>query len=468
MGDKPVYAFPVEFEENVVRLLLHDRAFLLGSRKAIDADYFQDPELRWIAASTLKVFDESRGHPTVGSILTEVSTKAPPGIVVGHAVRRTRRLFKAGLSEDAAYVREKVITFGKHQRLLAVTAAAGSYLEAGDYDKYVADIEEANTLTYEKADLFYDYYAEAEKRIEGYEETLKNCVPTGIAEVDQHLQGGGLGPGEMGIVMGLPGFHKTTTLCNIGFAAMKRGLSVFHATFEVSALKTSRRYDCRMSGFSLAETLVRRRKAKKRIDRFKEKTGSKLLVKWWPGRVCTIRELEATMRLLEASRGFRPDIILADYVAKMAPEGKYDSRMSRMAIGEMYADFRSLGGMLGIPVWSAIQSNRDGFNKKDEDEVISQENAAESFEPIREADVVLTLNQTKVEREQGIMRIHGAKVRDDAAFWTESVAIKMDRYTISPLELDEKPVLLNGEDDEPEAEERKVYVPRFAAPPRRP
>lgn len=442
------YDFPVEFQSNVVRLILNDRGFLLGYRKALDPAYFTDVNLSWIVECALLIFDRAKGHPTPGSLIAAVRKNAPEGIEIDACEAKARRIYKKGVPEDSAYVRDEVVAFGRHQRLKAVIAESGTYLQGGDFDQFVADVGEANILTSDAAAPFYDYERLTKARIDDYEESLKNCRGTGIEAIDKHLQGRGLGPGEMGILMGLPGFHKSNFLVNIGMAAREQGLSVFHGTFEVSSLKTARRYDCRISGMTLGQMLARRDRAKTRIERFNEKHPGRLIIHWWPGRTCTMAELEQYLRWLAAHKGFKPDVLIADYVAKMKPGQNYDSRMSRMGIAEMYQDFRSLAGMLGVPGWTAIQANRLGYGTtRDEDTVLTEENCAEAFEPIRDADVVVTLNQTKEERAEGEMRLYGAKVRDEASQWIERVKIDAARSTVASVS--SKPEAFEDLEDHP-------------------
>lgn len=453
----PQYTFPPEFQSNVVRLILNDKGFLLGYRKALDAAYFTDPNLSWIVESALKVFDHAKGHPTPGSVLAAARKNTPEGLDAEEVEAKARSLYRKGVPEDAQYVRDEVVTFGRHQRLKAIIADSGGYLDSGEFDRFVSDVQDANTLAADAASPFYDYAALTEERIERYEEGLKNCRATGINAIDRHLQGGGLGPGEMGILMGLPGFHKTTFLCNIGMAARNAGLSVFHATFEVSAVKTARRYDCRISRMTLAQTLLNRSRARRRIETFNNAHPGRLIIHWWPGRACTMAEFEQYLRWLAVHKGFKPDLLIADYVAKMKPSQTYDSRMSRLGLAEMYGDFRSLCGALEIPGWTAIQANRAGFQAmKDEDGVLTEENAAEAFDPIRDADLVITLNQTREERAEGEMRLYGAKVRDEASQWTERVRIDPARYTVSSVEA---PAEDGGLDDHPANEGREEPPP---------
>lgn len=428
------YDYPVEFQANVVRMILCDPGFLLSHRKAVDAEYFTDPELGWIAEAAITIFDKVKACPTAGSVLSRVAKRVPEGLDADACVTRARALYRKGAPRDAAYVTEQVVEFGRHQRLKQVIAEGPSYLADGSFDAFAQAVQDATQIAADASVSVYEYERNTAERINKYEDTLKNAVPTGVSTIDAHLQGGGIGPGEMGIFMGLPGFHKTTWLCNVGMAARERGLNVFHATFEVSAVKTARRYDCRIARMSLEKMLLNRRKARTKIEAFNAEHPGSLRIRWWPGRVCTMQELEQQIRWLAVHRDFKVGMLIADYVSKMKPAGRYDSQTSRLGIGELYSDFRSLAGVLGVPCWTAIQANRAGYSSTRADEgVLTEENAAEAFEPIRDADVVLTLNQTRAERTQNEMRVYVAKNRDGVSQQIIPIRVNPDRYTVSPL-----------------------------------
>lgn len=450
MGDT-VYSFPREFQEGILALVLHDKAFLLGFRKAIDASYFTEADIGHVVDGALTIFDKAKSAPGLGSLLAVSLEEPPPGTDPEEIERLIRRSFKRGLPEDAPFIRDKVIDFGKHQRLQAALAESGEYLALHDFGKVVDLVSDAAVLTADAATPYYDYAAEVDHRIDSYQETLEGCIPTGIRAVDRHLQGGGLGPGEMGVFIGLKGGHKTTMLCNIGFHALRTGRNVLHATFEVSSVKTARRYDCMVTGMPLSSVLVKPTTTKKKLHAWLQEKKSKLIIQWWPKRQCTISGLADYIQWLRLKKGFVPDVLIADYVTKMRPEKEYDARMTRLAVADLHTDFCSLVGSLQIPGWTAIQANRESFKRLDEDDVITSENMAESLEPARDADLIITLNQTKEERKRGRLRLYGDKVRDGPGEWIEKVDIAADRYTVTDLPDDDE------EEGQSEPEEKKKY-----------
>lgn len=436
---KSRYAFPVEFQANVVRLLLSEPSFLLSYRKALDPDYFTDPELAWVAESALRIFDKVRSCPTPGSVLAAVTTDVPDGLDSDECEARARRLYRKGPPRDSAWVIERVADFGRAARVRRLLSEGPQYIERGDYDAFSKAARDATDLASDANVDVYDYARETKSRVLTYSDVITGAVPMGIPAIDQRLEGGGLGPGEMGVILALSGYHKSTMLCNIGMWARRHGLNVFHASFEISEVKTARRYDCRIAGVSLKQMLLDRVGAVAKIREFNKTHPGRLYMKRWPKRKCTVADLDTYLRGLEARTGFRPDVLVADYCANMRSESSFSGDNKRHAVAEIYGDFLALCIERGVPGWTAIQSNRAGNEKmKAEEGVLTAENCAEAYEPIRDAHLIFTLNQTQIERENNELRIYCEKNRDGEAKWIERVAIRPDRYTVTALSSEEK------------------------------
>lgn len=434
MTDK-AYDFPREFQQDVLRLFLMDGTFLLGYRGALDAAWFTAPEHRAIAEAALHVFDKTKAQPSAGSLLAAVPDVLEAGCDEEEVYALVRNLYESGIPGDASYIRDRVIDFGRKARLETVLLQGPVYLESGDYDRFVEDVREANVLSADAEAPIYDYVETLQARLDNVRGVQDRVIPTKIEAIDMHLDGGGLGAGEMGLLLGLPGFGKTTTLVNIGYGALESGFKVFHATIgDLSARKAAFRYDCRISGMTGLELRSNRAMAYDRIVNWMNERGGqdRLKINFWPAGRVTVPELETHLRWLEARYTWRPDVIVVDYGLKMASRRNYGENR-RLAVAEIHEDLRALGAVLHAPVWTGFQSNRMGHGVGDEG-VIGQEHAGEGFDPVRDADVIISLNMTQEERHSGRLRLHGAKVRDDEAGWTETVRMDFARHTISALD----------------------------------
>ena len=89
------------------------------------------------------------------------------------------------------------------------------------------------------ADLGMDYLTDFEER---YDETARDTVGTDWDCINE-LMNGGLGPGELGVVVAPSGVGKTWVLAALGAAAVKAGKTVAHYTLELSQGYVGLRYD---------------------------------------------------------------------------------------------------------------------------------------------------------------------------------------------------------------------------------
>ena len=242
-------------------------------------------------------------------------------------------------------------------------------------------------------------------------------VPTGLMDVDRVLEGG-LGGGELGIVLAPQNRGKSTTLINIGYGAagIMSGRNVIHFVHEMSEKQTAKRYAARLTfrfpkrGDDLDEyadeviaSARRLLKGKIRIIGNDNEDGAP-----GAGGKTTTGDIEHYVNRMIAE-GFEPGLIIDDYPDLIAPPAKYnDKRFELSAIYEWYRDYART---LGVPVWGASQANREAYNK----EIITLDSIAEDIGKASIADVIMALCQTYDEKQLEICRLVMAKVRDGAS-----------------------------------------------------
>ena len=79
-----------------------------------------------------------------------------------------------------------------------------------------------------ETDLGHDYKGDFDERAS---ELKRSTVPTNWTPIND-LMDGGLGPGELGVVVAPSGVGKTWILTALGADAVRRGLSVVHTLWS--------------------------------------------------------------------------------------------------------------------------------------------------------------------------------------------------------------------------------------------
>jgi replicative DNA helicase len=245
------------------------------------------------------------------------------------------------------------------------------------------------------------YFGDIDQRIARRAEGLTRrdlAVSTNIASLDRVL-GGGLGPGELGIIMGPPKCGKTTFSVNLAYGAMVNGLKVLHVTLGEYEETIIIMYDARISGISKDDVTRSENKdaLKQAVNTFYGSPGiERTNIKHFNAQACSPMAIEQWIINLNRLHNFDPDLIVVDYLGLMVSDYQHIPRDSErwIVLGDIARSLISLAQRGPYAIWLLHQSNRSSKNKK----TVDLEDSADSYDPVRDADVVLTLNQ--VEEEQ--------------------------------------------------------------------
>ena len=223
-------------------------------------------------------------------------------------------------------------------------------LKRGEFDQIKLKIDEAMKAGLERS-IGHDYKDEIDAR---YLESVRNTVTTGWPVIDD-IADGGLGKGELGVMVAPSGIGKSWALVNVGAAAIKAGLNVIHYTLELNEAYVGLRYDAVMSGIQAQELKYHIEEVKTIVG----KLPGKLIVKYYPTKGATVNSLASHLEKCRM-QGFEPDLIICDYADLLRGHGKE----VRHELGNIYEDLRGLAGEHEIPVWTASQANRSSLNSK--------------------------------------------------------------------------------------------------------
>ncbi len=232
-------------------------------------------------------------------------------------------------------------------------------------------------------------------------------IRTGIKELDAVLQGG-YGADELILAMAPPGRGKSFFLLNAMYYAMLSGKNALYVTLELSERAVLRRFYSRVTCSNRNEMMDEVAVAR-RAQTFFNLTGAKGRVINFPGGTLTVSGLEAVLEQQQFYFGHRTDILIVDYLDRLAPR-KTDLRGEvRHQLRNIADDLRSIALKYGIPVISATQANRASLNKK---AIISEANVSESFGKVEVADVILAIAQKDDEKARKRANLLVVKNRD--------------------------------------------------------
>lgn len=400
MAEEALYPYHPEFQTKILAACITNPAFLRMYRSVIRVEYFSLDEHKLLARRLLEFYDHpdnSRGLIGLDTVVASTIRSIPdPGqrtavLTLGEDIRQ------ADLHDFGAMT-EEVVTFAKHaEARREIRNAAEALAKGQDIEVIVERLQQTfqigkNLLT-ESVALPRDVLDIVDK----WRLRRENLVPTGFKSVDQCL-GGGIGPGELGIIAGLPKSFKSGSLANLAVGAVRNPVArnVIYFTLELSEIQVAFRIAKRVSLQTDKDCLTNASKFKRTLGRaWSQQIAGNIYLKEYPIRTADARDFEAHMSFLTAN-GARPDLVIVDYGSIMKDSG--DDKI--VSARNKFSSLRALAQRWKIPVWTAHRLNRESYNQVQ----TSGANVAESIEIAADCDFMLALEQTREENDAHIMR----------------------------------------------------------------
>jgi replicative DNA helicase len=299
-------------------------------------------------------------------------------------------------SEDLPAIKKEYRKFAKNQKVKDALLKSVDLLKVGEYDKIIDTMNSA-TRVGEEVDLGLDYITEFESIMENVK---RDSCPTGWDVIDE-LMDGGLGPGELGVVMAPSGIGKSWFLAKIACAAISRGIDVLHYTLELSESYVGQRYTTILTGVQTSEHSERKDEIIRKIKSIR----GRVRIKYYPPQFASAKTLAAHIDKVRQT-GFKPQLIIIDYadLLKSSDRGR-DGLYAEL--GGIYEELRGLSGESGIPVWTATQTNRAAIDH----EVIQADSVGDSYKKVQTADFIMSVSRKTKDKLSKTGRIHIVKNR---------------------------------------------------------
>ena len=386
-----------QFQESLVQLILQDRPFSDQIEEVLDVGFF---ELRYLRVFASMVYDYRHKygvHPTekiVASMLRTEIDKFPESVQ-----KQTRDYFARVLIktvQDAQYIKDTSLDFCKKQKLKEALMKSVDLIQNSSYDEVKIVIDEALKLGTDN-NFGHDFKKDFELR---YEIKARNPVSTGWEKIDK-LTKGGMGMGELGVVIAPTGAGKSMALAHLGAQAVRAGKNVVHYTLELSESATGQRYDSCLSGVPLSGLFHQKDEV---LETISDLQGS-LIIKEYPTKTASVNTLRSHIEKLK-KRNHKIDMIIVDYADLLRPGTHFKEK--RNELESIYESLRATAQEYKCPVWTASQTNRSGLNA----EVVTMESISEAFNKCFVSDFIFSISRTIKDKNANTARMFIAKNRN--------------------------------------------------------
>lgn len=132
----------------------------------------------------------------------------------------------------------------------------------------------------------------------------------------------------------------------------------------------------------------------------------------------TMEDIKNHLDNLQYYENFVADIVVIDYADLLKPSRNVGTEV-RHQLNDIWMNMRNLAQTRNVLVMTASQTNRSGMNKD-----LDGSEAAEDFRKLAHVSILAGLNQTRSERERGIMRVNSILNRDNAIHHDQAVLLQ--------------------------------------------
>lgn len=398
-------------QKQILAYLVQVPHILDQHRTYIRPELFENPLYSNLVRLVLNFYDLYGGPPSADSLMTQADwwLDDHPDLQIEQPryIKAAQDIFTPLPEADQAFVCQNLEAWIRHTLVTQAVFDSASKAAAGNYQDAVRNLEEAVNFALQKqqsANTLWEQFQHLD-----YTETEKTApVPTGWASIDNDLDGG-LRGSEVAAIAAVAGAGKSMILLNIARGAMEANRRALMITLELSQKKYMRRMDSCISGIPYKELKFKDKQmeALGKLEEWRARyPNASFRCEHFPMGGLTIKQLDQYLYRLSQTAPM-PEVLLIDYCDILASGNKYNSLYEDQTA--IIRDTVGLGQKWDLPLWTAIQLNREGYDQKEP----GMSKLAGSIDKARVLDALAAKCQTKDERQTHEMRLKFIKMRSN-------------------------------------------------------
>jgi len=413
------FPFSDPIQKKIAAWILSTDEEFLDTAESITPEMFDNPAVSDIMVIVYAFHGKYNRLPDLDELTTEFETflESKKKLPVDEYLTVYQEVTSMVDSADFSYVKDKAVEFARYQGIKAAMAESADIIrKKKNYNDILEKVRVALAIGENSKDLGTLYYEDLEKRLEDRRSGITRAqlaISTGIQHLD-YILGGGLAPGELGVILGFAKKGKTTLSVNLGANAVWNQKNVAHYIMEGTPTDITDNYDCLISGIPRDQLRAHEDEVRERVEAHRaDAANGRLVIKHFPALTCNTLAIENHLARMRAREKFIPALVIVDYLTLMITNGRWVSRPGERyeVLGQICKELISLAQRYHVPVWLLHQATR-GAKKK---HTVDLDDSADSLEPMRDADMILTLNQDIEEAKVKKLRIFlagGRKAKD--------------------------------------------------------
>ena len=419
----------MRLEQTILKNLIYNEDYLRKVLPFIKSDYFTDRTDRTIFNEITSFTESYNSTPTIEAVIL--------------AVKERRNLTADEVEKCESYLQEIEKTKGEESKIQWLVDKTEQFCqEKAIYNAVLGSISilDGKDKTHEKGQIpkilsdalavsfdssvGHDYLENSDERFDFYHRKEER-IPFDL-DFFNKITKGGLPTKTLNIALAGTGVGKSLFMCHCAAGAMSQGRNVLYITMEMSEEKIAERIDANLLNVTIDDLVnLPKDTYDKKIAKLKEKIVGKLIIKEYPTASASTTHFRTLLNELNLKKSFTPDIIFIDYLniccsSRIKAGANINSYTYVKSIAE---ELRGLAVEYGVPVVSATQTTRSGFNSSDP----GLEDTSESFGLPATADLMFALISSEELEELGQIMVKQLKNRYNDPTMYKRFTLGVDR-----------------------------------------
>jgi replicative DNA helicase len=413
------FSWDDSFQTRLIGMLLTDRYFLVQSLDKIKPNYFSKEIHVTVTQILFEYFDKYKTLPEKWYLKEEISNlykdRTPEIQIASQAeLERVFDFYVPGVDSREALI-DKITYFAKVQSVkIAFHKCLDKMTKAPEDEatwNYIYDQMRQTMLIDRNYEPGFEYFLNIEEMFERMKKQYEgvDTFTSGFESIDNSLTGGGLQIGNIAAWIALPGTGKSLAMVKASVENVKRGKKVLYITMEMDEVGISQRFTSQWVGCDINDLTSSKQRIISQVEAFKEDKldPNMLVVKQFPGGTMDVNGIKAYYAQL-VMRGFKPDLLVIDYVGEMKDDPNLQKYESAYRI---LRDLRAFGIEQKHCTITCVQPNSSA-SKLETSQYIDESNIGTSFDQFKPLDCFWSINQQPLEKDAGVARLFIIKHRN--------------------------------------------------------
>jgi replicative DNA helicase len=390
------------FQQSLIKAIIEDKKYGETIIDVIESKFFDNNSFKFIMENMKELYKSYNKIPDYNTLAQKIMVEGS-GSQTSKIHTDTLEAIKDN-EQQIEYVKDTALNFCRQQNLKKELKNVQNIIDNGEFEAYnkieqiIQKALQVGISNDETTDVFHGID-------EALEQDFRHPLPTGIVGIDNLLKGG-LGIGELGVVLAPTGTGKTTLLTKFANTAFNLGYNVVQIFFEDNPGNIKRKHYTIWSDIAPDEQPEFKDEVMKKVtDAQARSKGSLKLLKLASDNV-TISEIKNKLRKLNSENENKVDLLIIDYVDCISAD-KATNGEEWKGEGSVMRSLESMTTEFNMAIWTATQGNRESISS----EVVTGDQMGGSIKKAQIAHVILSIGKTLEQKEHNLATLTLLKSR---------------------------------------------------------